>query len=148
MLNLDPGKILIVLTVALIVLGPDKLPGAMKQFGKYWNEFQRVRTRIQGEMNGALSSITDAVGPLTGAVDLGLSQIKGPLGMAASTLLGGSSPNSEAIMPSAVKVESPIPKAINPSNPPEQYRLGEYMEPWSAVEGVAHPALQADPYLN
>ncbi len=148
MFNLDPGKILIVLTVALIVLGPDKLPAAMKQVGKYWNEFQRVRSRLQSEMSGAISTFTDAVGPLSGAMDLGLSQIKGPLGVAASTFLGTNSLGPEPSLQPTAAADSPAPEPVVTSDLSRQFRVGDYMEPWSAVDGVSHPVLEADPYLN
>ncbi len=63
--NLDPTKIAIVLIVALVVLGPEKLPGFTKQLGAWWGEFQRVRARIQGEINGAVGQINNVASPLT-----------------------------------------------------------------------------------
>ncbi len=63
--NLDPTKIAIVLIVALVVLGPDKLPGFTKQIGAWWGEFQRVRARLQAEINGAVNQINDVASPLT-----------------------------------------------------------------------------------
>ena len=136
------------LAVALIVLGPDKLPAAMKQAGKYWNEFQRVRSRLQSEMSGAISTFTDAVGPLSGAMDLGLSQIKGPLGVAASTFLGTNSATTEASSQPAAAADSPTQRPVATADLNTQFRVGDFMEPWSAVDGVSHPVLQADPYLN
>ena len=63
--NLDPTKIAIVLIVALVVLGPEKLPGFTKQLGAWWGEFQRVRARLQAEINGAVNQINSAASPLT-----------------------------------------------------------------------------------
>jgi sec-independent protein translocase protein TatB len=53
-LSFGPAKILIVLTVALIVLGPEKLPQMSRQIGKAWGDFRRFREHLEGEVRGAL----------------------------------------------------------------------------------------------
>lgn len=63
--NLDPTKIAIVLIVALLVLGPEKLPGFVKQAGAWWGEFQRVKSRLQAEVNGAVSQINSVAAPFS-----------------------------------------------------------------------------------
>lgn len=85
MFNLDPTKILIIVTVALVVLGPDKLPSALKTVGKYWNEFNRVRGRIRDEMNGALSTLTDQMGPIKSAMESAIGDLKDPFEIVATT---------------------------------------------------------------
>lgn len=151
MFNLDPSKLLIVLAVALIVLGPDKLPTFMRGVGKYWNEFQKVRVRLQDEMNGAISQISEVTGPLSGAIDFGRSQLKGPLGMAAS-FLGGSSgavtgmTNQENTNQGSIQVSAPSLRADYLPN--MNNVVGTTMHPWSVVDGVQHPTINSDPYLN
>jgi sec-independent protein translocase protein TatB len=61
-MTLDPSKLIIVAIVALIVLGPDKLPVMMRQAGKYWNTFKSIRETVQGEVNSAMSTIADSTG--------------------------------------------------------------------------------------
>lgn len=63
--NLDPAKIAIVLLVALMVLGPEKLPGFTRQMGAWWGEFQRVRSRLQSEINGAVQQINEVASPFS-----------------------------------------------------------------------------------
>ena len=63
MISFGPAKILIVLTVALIVLGPEKLPQMTRQIGKAWGDFRRFREHLEGEVRGALGE--DLVPPLT-----------------------------------------------------------------------------------
>jgi sec-independent protein translocase protein TatB len=53
-MNFGPEKILIVLAVALIVLGPERLPGMTRQIGKAWGDFRRFREHLEGEVRGAL----------------------------------------------------------------------------------------------
>ena len=40
MLNLDPAKLLIIAVVAVILLGPDKLPQVARQAGAAWRTLQ------------------------------------------------------------------------------------------------------------
>lgn len=54
MISFGPEKILIVLAVALIVLGPEKLPQMTRQIGKAWGDFRRFREHLEGEVRGAL----------------------------------------------------------------------------------------------
>lgn len=62
--NLDPAKIAIVLVVALVVLGPEKLPGFTRQMGAWWGEFQRIKARLQAEVNGAVGQINNVAAPI------------------------------------------------------------------------------------
>ncbi|NNN18799.1 MAG: twin-arginine translocase TatA/TatE family subunit [Acidimicrobiaceae bacterium] len=75
--NLDPAKIAIVLVVALVVLGPEKLPGFTKQAGAWWGEFQRVRARLQAEINGAVNQINTATSPLADSFKAASSGVSG-----------------------------------------------------------------------
>jgi sec-independent protein translocase protein TatA len=62
-ISFGPAKILIVLMVALIVLGPDKLPQMTRQVGKAWGDFRRFREHLEDEVRGALGE--DLVQPFT-----------------------------------------------------------------------------------
>ncbi len=44
---LSPAKLLIILVVALIVLGPDKLPKLARQIGGLWGDFRKLRERLE-----------------------------------------------------------------------------------------------------
>ncbi len=57
MLNLDPAKLLVVLVVGLIVLGPDKLPKLARQVGAAWGDLRRLRERLESEVRGAFPDI-------------------------------------------------------------------------------------------
>ena len=50
MFNVGPEKLMVVLLVALIVLGPDKLPNAARQIGRYLNDFRRISQGFQQEL--------------------------------------------------------------------------------------------------
>jgi TatA/E family protein of Tat protein translocase len=47
---LSPAKLLVVLVVALVVLGPDKLPQMAKQVGSLWGDFRRFREKLESEV--------------------------------------------------------------------------------------------------
>jgi sec-independent protein translocase protein TatB len=54
---LDPAKLLIILIVALVVLGPDKLPIVAKQMGAAWGEIRRFRERLETEVRGTFPDL-------------------------------------------------------------------------------------------
>jgi Tat protein translocase TatB subunit len=60
MFNVGGGEVIVILLIALIVLGPDKLPGAARQVGKYLNEFRRISAGFQDEIRSAMDVATQA----------------------------------------------------------------------------------------
>lgn len=63
MFNVTGGEFLIIFLVALIVLGPTKLPEAARQAGKVIGEFRRISSGFQRELQSALN---DPVSKVTG----------------------------------------------------------------------------------
>ncbi len=59
--NIGGGEILLVLLVALIVLGPTKLPEAMRQLGRAVGEVKRMSNSFQSELKAATEFNDDAV---------------------------------------------------------------------------------------
>ena len=54
MFNLGAGELLIIAVLALIVLGPERIPSAMRQMGRVMGEVRRVSTGFQAELRSAL----------------------------------------------------------------------------------------------
>jgi sec-independent protein translocase protein TatB len=54
MLNIGSGEFLVILLVALIVLGPQRLPEAARQIGKVMGDLRRVSSGFQHELRTAL----------------------------------------------------------------------------------------------
>jgi sec-independent protein translocase protein TatB len=52
--NLSGSETVFLLLLALIVLGPEKLPDALRRFGKGYAEFRKMATGFQTEMRSAL----------------------------------------------------------------------------------------------
>ncbi|MGH9029820.1 MAG: Sec-independent protein translocase subunit TatA/TatB [Acidimicrobiales bacterium] len=57
MLSLSPAKLLVVLLVALIVLGPQKLPQVARQLGAFWGDLRRWRDRLESEVRSTFPDL-------------------------------------------------------------------------------------------
>lgn len=64
MLNLGTGELLVIFLVALLVLGPTKLPEAARQAGKMMAELRRLSSGFQDEMHRAMREPTPTLPPL------------------------------------------------------------------------------------
>lgn len=54
MLNVGTPELLVILLIALIVLGPNKLPEAARKIGEAMGELRRMSNGLQEELRGAL----------------------------------------------------------------------------------------------
>lgn len=54
MFNLSGSEIVFLLLLALIVLGPEKLPEAVRKFGKVYGEVKKMGSGFQSELKSAL----------------------------------------------------------------------------------------------
>lgn len=54
MFNVGGGELLVIMLLALIVLGPQKLPGAVRQAGRVMGEVRRISSGFQQELKQAL----------------------------------------------------------------------------------------------
>jgi Sec-independent protein translocase protein TatA len=52
--------LLVVLVVALIVLGPEKLPQLARQLGAAWGDLRRFRARLESDVRGAFPDLPPA----------------------------------------------------------------------------------------
>jgi sec-independent protein translocase protein TatB len=75
---LDPAKLLLIGLVALVVLGPEKLPAAAQKISSLLKDFQRMRASLQDEVHNSLGdlpfgdelrSAREAIGQVTQAAD-------------------------------------------------------------------------------
>lgn len=53
MFNLSGSEIVIILLLALVVLGPEKLPDAIRRFGKVYGELRKMSRGFQSEFKQA-----------------------------------------------------------------------------------------------
>jgi sec-independent protein translocase protein TatB len=54
MFNVGGMELIVIGVVALVVLGPDKLPGAMRQLGTFVGEMRRISRGFQTDLRSAL----------------------------------------------------------------------------------------------
>ena len=59
--NLGGGEVLVILLVALIVLGPTKLPPAIRQIGKVVGEVRRIGQGFQQELREAAQPLQETL---------------------------------------------------------------------------------------
>ena len=53
MFNLSGSEIVVILLLGLIVLGPEKLPDAIRKVGRVYNEIKKVSNGFQSEFRSA-----------------------------------------------------------------------------------------------
>jgi TatA/E family protein of Tat protein translocase len=57
MVLLSPPKLLMILVIALIVLGPDKLPSVARRIGAAWRDFGRWRAQLESEVRATFPDL-------------------------------------------------------------------------------------------
>lgn len=63
------SEIMVVLVIALVILGPDRLPDAARTVGKWYGQFKRMTGDLQGEVQGVVDEV---VQPFNAAIQEGL----------------------------------------------------------------------------
>ena len=73
MFNVGGGEVLVILLVALLVLGPGKLPDAARQIGNMLTQVRRMSSGFQNELRAAMDTTTDSAStpPTAPAVEAG-----------------------------------------------------------------------------
>ncbi len=54
---LSPAKLLVVLVVALVVLGPDRLPTLARRVGTLWGDLHRLRQRLEADARASFPDL-------------------------------------------------------------------------------------------
>jgi Tat protein translocase TatB subunit len=78
--NLGPEKLILIFVIALIVLGPDKLPQAARSMGRVVAEFRRISGGFQSEIRDALNDPKDALSAAVADVRQELNGVRQDLG--------------------------------------------------------------------
>lgn len=68
MFNIGPAEMMVVLVIALLVLGPNKLPDAARQVGRALGELRRMSSGFQAEMRDALREPVEGTPSTAGTV--------------------------------------------------------------------------------
>jgi sec-independent protein translocase protein TatB len=73
-LNFSPEKVLLLMVIALVVLGPNRLPGAAKSVGRMIGQLRQMTGGLQSEVASALAEPKDAL--MSTVKDLGLHELR------------------------------------------------------------------------
>ncbi|HVB06516.1 MAG TPA: twin-arginine translocase TatA/TatE family subunit [Acidimicrobiales bacterium] len=93
MLNLDPAKLLVILVVALVILGPERLPQVARQIGTAWRTLTNLREQVTEEVRRALPEVGELPRmPRPGSVSSFLNDLTRP---------GGTEGNADAVASAA-----------------------------------------------
>lgn len=85
MFNVTGGEVLILLVLALVVLGPEKLPEAVRRFAKVYGEVKKMSTGFQSELREALD---EPVRELRETADMFKKSIEEPAGLIRDAVQG------------------------------------------------------------
>ncbi len=70
MFNLQGGEIIIIVLLALVVLGPEKLPDAMRKAGRMYAELRKMSSGFQEEFRKAAEPFHEATGQVRETANL------------------------------------------------------------------------------
>jgi len=144
MFNLDPSKLLIIAVVAIILLGPDRLPAVARQIGGAWRSFTAYRHKMESQVREQMPDLPSSaeIGRLARSPAAFLNHL--------STL-----PSDETAPESPATAQPGNGQAANgrPTNGHTSESAADYMARSAAAyrpeEPVAAaPAYGADPGLN
>jgi sec-independent protein translocase protein TatB len=158
MLSLTPAKILVVLVVALIVLGPEKLPGVARQLGALWGDLRRWRTRLESEVRGVFPDLppTHEVAQVVRSPLTFLNRLADEHERSAAangnTAVRGADDGADVVVDGAAPAETragpgPPPVDVTPStgDAPEQTPHGRAGTVWFATSVGSEGALPTSP---
>jgi sec-independent protein translocase protein TatB len=135
--ELSPAKILVVLVVALVVLGPDKLPRVARQAGRLVNDLRKVRDGLNAE-------VREAFGDPGGIARLPtLSNLPAQGRAWVSSVTSGASPSTTA--PSSTTAQPTVPLASQPSSGSPPGEPPPSVRPSPAVSSGGPPAAGSKP---
>lgn len=138
MFSLSPIKILVIVAVVLLLLGPDKLPEVAHKLGSSWRALKRIQERVEAEVREAIPDL-----PSSGDI---ARIARSPVNLL-NTLadrVDAREEESQAKEPPASSVESPLAAEILDEPDPS-------IAPSPAVPAVVRHAdgsLPPDPSLN
>jgi sec-independent protein translocase protein TatB len=165
--DLSPEKLLLVGVIAMIVLGPERLPHAARTAGRMLAEVRRLSASARNEVTNAMAEPRDALDRAVG--DLGLTDVRSTLVGARTSIRGAF---DEAVdeatgreRPAGQERAAGQERPAGPERPAGQERaagstltgppMGATVEPPGATVGLVTPApappsteVPDDPTLN
>jgi Sec-independent protein translocase protein TatA len=136
MLNLDPAKLLVIAVVAVILLGPDRLPQLARQVGEHWRTFNDYRHRMESQVRESMPDLpsTAEITRLARSPSALLDHLSA-MGSDSDTEADSSTPRAVDPPPPYGDAHAVLPRVSRPTAPPSH----------SPAPESAHPG---DPGLN
>jgi sec-independent protein translocase protein TatB len=145
--NIQGSELVFLLLIALIVLGPEKLPDAIRKFGRAYSEFKKMANGFQGELKQALDEpmreLRDTADAMRSAANFDLDGVINP----------GATPASPAAAESAPSAAPPVQREqglnFGSANPRRQERTASATEtdPAPTADDTPPPVVR-EPGLN
>jgi sec-independent protein translocase protein TatB len=123
MMNFSPEKLFLVGIIALMVLGPHRLPKAARSLGRFVVEMRRMSSSFQSEVRDALTEPGDTLTSElseTGLTDVPRALHDGISGLRQSittAVRGGEATNGSRVDPSRIVAPTPAPDLDAPPAP-------------------------------
>jgi len=76
--SLGPAEVLVILVIALLVFGPNKMPEVARQAGNAFRELRRAQQHLKSELSGAMSDLqaSGTRADTDSLVDTGVAQVE------------------------------------------------------------------------
>ena len=108
MFNVGGGEVLVILVLALVVLGPDKLPEAARSIGKHIGDVRRISSGFRAEISNAMD-LTSVTGPTPEVpAPPPVAVVHAPAPVAARTT-AATTAATPATAPAATRAPTPLP---------------------------------------
>ena len=143
-MNLGGGEILVILVIALLVLGPSRLPGAGRQIGRALAEFRRMSSGVQDDLREAMNveGVRETVNQVRDALDVPRAirnEVASAISSVGTTAVGAPLPQASG----AAGAIPPTPLGDASIPAPDGVFLGDVLRAPIGVE-VPAPALSID----
>jgi sec-independent protein translocase protein TatB len=109
--NLTGSEIVVILLLALVILGPDKLPDAMRKAGRTWAELKKLSNGFQDEVRKGFEEPSAEVKKTANAVKKAASFANAPVKSAQKSAKGAMKSLLDPPKPAAVETTASEPVA-------------------------------------
>ncbi len=129
-MNLDPDKLVVLFVIALLVLGPKRMPEVARTAGRWMAEVRKYTSAIQGELHGVMgeplkqtSALRDefrsAMAEPRAALEVGAREVRSSFDAAAAVSVPPAASNGAAPVEvaSAPPLTGRVPPAAVPDDP-------------------------------
>ncbi len=148
MLNLGGGEILVILMIALLVLGPSRLPGAGRQIGRALAEFRRMSSGVQEDLREAMNveGVRETVNQVRDALDVPRAirnEVASAISSVGTTAVGTTAVGTLGSKPDAASTDAVTPVGDTSIPAPDGVFVGDVNISPIGVD-VPAPALSVD----